>query len=151
MLDERLSFFSKAMPGSVGNHSEAPRIIDSTYGRKCLFCDETKDITLAHIVAGNMDVKYSVFGKPTYKNNLEIKSARNFLPLCGNAGKEGTCSCYNEFDKYLMTLLYQPFENVYRVYCLRRTFPKYNKKKNKKNKKTQRTTLRKVDFRYSVS
>ena len=39
-----------------------------------------------------------------------------------------------------MTLLYQPFENVYRVYCLCRTFPKYNTKKYKKNKKTQRTT-----------
>lgn len=124
MQDERLSFFSKAMPGSIGRHSEASRIINNTYGRRCLFCDETNDVSNAHIVAGNTDVNYSAFCKPKYKDNLEVKSARNFLPLCGAEGKDGTC--HNEFDKYLMTLLYQPFEGVYRVYCLRKTFPKYS-------------------------
>ena len=71
-----------------------------------------------------MNVDYSAFSKPTYKDKLDIHSARNVLPLCGNEGKKDTC--HNEFDKYLMTLIYQPFENCYRVYCLRQTFPKYH-------------------------
>ncbi len=38
--DERLAFFSKAMPGSSGKHSLASKYIDTKYGKKCLFCDE---------------------------------------------------------------------------------------------------------------
>jgi hypothetical protein len=122
--DDRIYFFSKAMPKSSGKHSIASRILDAAYGPRCLFCDETNDVTKAHIVAGNKDVDYSVFSKPNYIDNLDVKSPRNFIPLCGTDGKEGTC--HNEFDKYLMTLLYNPLQGTFEVRCLRDSFPKYD-------------------------
>jgi hypothetical protein len=121
--DERISFFNKAMPKSSGKHSIASATLDAFYGHRCLFCDETNDVTKAHIVAGNNDVNYSVFCKPHYRDDLDVKSPRNFIPLCGTDGKAGTC--HNEFDKYLMTLLYNPLLGTFEVRCLRDSFPKY--------------------------
>ena len=121
--DERLSLFSKAMGRSSGKHSVASRFIDETYGHRCLFCGETNDVTKAHIVAANKNADYSVFCKPLYRDDLDVKSPRNFIPLCGTDGKEGTC--HNEFDKYLMTLIYNPFEGKFAVRCLRESFPKF--------------------------
>jgi hypothetical protein len=43
-------------------------------------------------------------------------SARNFLPLCGTEGIYGTC--HDEFDKFRITLLYNPLRGVYTIYCL---------------------------------
>mmetsp|Transcript_24976 Transcript_24976/g.34336 ORF Transcript_24976/g.34336 Transcript_24976/m.34336 type:complete len:206 (-) Transcript_24976:113-730(-) len=123
MQDERLFFFSKAMPKSNVGHSIASKYIDETYGKRCLFCDETNGVTKAHIVAGNRDVDYSVFCQPKYIDNLDVKSPRNYIPLCGTDGKNGTC--YNEFDKFLMTLIYNPFQETFEVRCLRESFPKY--------------------------
>ena len=113
------------MPGSSGKHSLASKYIDTKYGKKCLFCGEEDNVvTKAHIVAGNQSVDYSAFSKPAYKDNLDVKSPRNFLPLCGMEGVEG--SCHNEFDKYLMTLIYNPIERIFVVRCLRNSFPKYH-------------------------
>ena len=86
----------------------ASKYIDANYGNKYLFCGEKNNVTKAHIVAGNRSVDYSAFSKPVYKDELDVKSPRNFLQLCGVVdGVEE--SCHNEFDKYLMTLIYNPF------------------------------------------
>ena len=80
------------MPKSSGRQSIASRFTDQRmYGNRCLFCDETSDITKAHIVAGKKRVDYSLFCQPLYIDELDVKSPRNFIPLCGNGGKEGTC------------------------------------------------------------
>jgi len=124
--DERLYFFSKAMPESIGSNKNSivSRTIQKDYHGRCLFCGEEMNVTKAHIVAGNNKVDYSPFSTPTYRDDLDVNSPRNFLPLCGNDGMDGTC--HNEFDKFLMTLLYNPFEKVFKVYCLRKSFHKYN-------------------------
>ncbi len=57
--DPRLAFFSVAMAASSGNHSVASKVVDECYGRKCLFCNETENISKAHLVAGNRYVDYS--------------------------------------------------------------------------------------------
>ena len=86
---------------------------------------EKNNVTKAHIVAGNRSVVYSALSKPVYKDELDLKSPRNFLPLCGVVdGVEE--SCHNEFDKYLMTLIYNPIERIFVVRCLRSSFPKYH-------------------------
>ena len=41
-----------------------------------------------------------------YVDELDSKSKRNFIPLCGTKGQAGTC--HNEFDNYGITLLYNP-------------------------------------------
>jgi hypothetical protein len=71
--DDRLAFFSKAMPESSGKHSLASKYIDTKYGKKFLFCGEEDNVvTKAHIVAGNQSVDYSAFSKPAYKDNLDL-------------------------------------------------------------------------------
>jgi hypothetical protein len=72
--------------------------------------------TMAHIVAGNSAVDYSAFGPPTYKDKLDVKSHRNFIPLCGTKGLAQ--SCHNEFDTFLLAFLYSPFEGAYKVISL---------------------------------
>ena len=124
--DPRLSYFSRAMPKSKGSHSTARKQIKNTYGQICLFCGSNVAVTLAHLVAGNEDVDYSAFGIPTYRDNLNFNSARNFIPLCGTLGMDGTC--HNEFDQYLITVVHNPFGeagNQYKLQCLRPGFAKY--------------------------
>ena len=114
------------MPKSKGSHSTASRQIKNTYGPICLFCGSNEGVTLAHLVAGNAYVDYSSFGIPTYREDLDVKSARNFIPLCGTLGMEG--SCHNEFDQYLITVVHNPFGeagNQYKIQCLRPDFAKY--------------------------
>jgi hypothetical protein len=123
-VDERLSFFSVAMPPSSGKHSNASKAIDNNYGKRCLFCGDTTNISKAHIVAGNHLVNYSCFGKPTYKDDLDCKSPRNFLPLCGTLGAFGTC--HDRFDKYLVTLLYNAINNTYYIYCFDPSWSRYS-------------------------
>ena len=138
--DPRLSFFSMAMPGSKGSHSTASKQIKKTYGLKCLFCGSDEAVTLAHLVAGNADVNYSPFGKPNYRDALDVKSPRNFILLCGTFGKRG--SCHNEFDNYLIGMVPVPLAVPLAVpleegashctlICLRPTFEKYEELNNK--------------------
>jgi hypothetical protein len=98
-------FFSNAMPKSSGKHSDASNTIRTEYGGRCLFCG-TIGATLAHLLAGNSAVNYASFGCPKYRDDLKIKSPRNFIPLCGSHGQIGTCR--NEFDCYKMSLLFNP-------------------------------------------
>ncbi len=116
-LDERMSFFSGLMPSSSGRHSVASKFIDETYHNTCLFCSSTDGVTKAHIVASNRKKDYSAFGtKNQYVNELDTKSPRNFLPLCGTKGMTGTC--HDFFDKYVLALLYHPFDKYFFLYSL---------------------------------
>lgn len=127
--DERLFYFSTAMAASSGKHSAASKAIKTKYKHKCLFCGSANP-TLAHLVAGNSHVDYSLFGtRNGYKSDLDVKSQRNFIPLCGTLGEIGTC--YHEFDTYKMSLLYDPLSQEYRVFCLDSKFAKYDEVNNK--------------------
>lgn len=114
--DDRLSFFSKVMY-STGKHSVASNQIrnSAVYGGRCAFCGSNNNITIAHLVAGNNYVDYSPFNVG-YSSPLDVKSSRNFLPLCGTLGAYGTC--HDEFDKFRITLLYSPFDSKYQIFCL---------------------------------
>jgi hypothetical protein len=107
-------------PGSSGKHSVASKFCEATYKKTCVFCgvkdSATLPVTNAHIVTSGCS-SYAVFGPPQYKNALDVKSPRNFLPLCGTLGRYPG-SCNDLFDKYLLTLLYNPFERNYKVWCL---------------------------------
>lgn len=114
--DDLLSFFSRVLR-STGRHSEASKQIrqSTVFGGKCAFCGTNNNITMAHIVAGVNGVDYSPFCDG-YSTPLDVKSARNFLPLCGTEGSYGTC--HDEFDKFRITLLYNPLRQAYTIYCL---------------------------------
>lgn len=114
--DVRLSYFSRVVR-STGKHSRASAQIRQSviYGGRCAFCQSSTSITMAHIVAGANDIDYSAFSDG-YESPLDVKSARNFLPLCGTLGSYGTC--HDEFDKYRITLLYRPLTQVYTIFCL---------------------------------
>ena len=115
--DDRLSFFSKVVR-STGKHSFASSCLrkSTVFSGCCAFCrTSTEQITMAHIVAGASDVDYTPFSVG-YKTPLDVKSPRNFLPLCGTEGRYGTC--HDEFDKFRITLLYNPFDQSYCIYCL---------------------------------
>jgi len=128
--DPRLFYFSVAMPRSTGSHSVASRVVRKCYGIKCLFCGETNDVSLAHLVAGNIAVDYSAFGKSNgYRDDLDVKSPRNFIPLCGSLGKVGTC--HDAFDKHLLTMLFNPMNNLYRVISFNSSFAKHAEVNNK--------------------
>ncbi len=88
----------------------------NSFDRPCMFCGATINTTNAHIVAGNKTIDYSPFQPPHYKTELNVKSPRNFLRLCGTEGMYNTC--YDEFDKFRITLLYNPFEQAYVIFCL---------------------------------
>ena len=130
--DPRLSYFSLRYFSVTMPHSTASKQIAKSYGQKCLFCGSTAGVTVAHLVAGNADVNYSVFGKPTYIDDLDVKSVRNFIPLCGAIGMEG--SCHNEFDNYLIGMVPIPLgegSNQCTLICLRPSFAKYKELNNK--------------------
>jgi hypothetical protein len=107
--DDRLSFFSRVVR-STGKHSEASAVFDNS----CAFCRTKTNISVAHIVPGANDVDYSPFCTG-YSTPLDEKSPRNFLPLCGYEGMKGTC--HDEFDKFRITLLYNPLRQAYTIYC----------------------------------
>jgi len=121
--DRRLRVFAQDMPASSGKHTYASGTINAMYGSTCIVCGSTENVTKAHIVASNITADYSAFGRPVYRDDLNAKSVRNFLPLCGVKGTNG--SCHREFDTYKMAILYDPTKSSYVCYCLDPTFPKY--------------------------
>jgi hypothetical protein len=129
--DERLYFFCRLMPPSSGKHTVAATTIWDLYDA-CVVCGMKKGInskgqstvTLAHIVAGSKKVRYTPFSTPRYVDDLDVSSNRNFLPLCGTDGEPE--SCHNEFDKYSLTFLYDPFLKTYKVLCLNKAWSKYD-------------------------
>ena len=115
--DKRLEYFGVGMTRSnVSVHDSIWRNVRTLYGNSCLFCGATYNITRAHIVAANKNVDYSVFGRANgYKDELDVLSPRNYIPLCGSLGVNG--SCHDAYDKHQIALMYNPFEQVYVLYC----------------------------------
>ncbi len=114
--DDRLVFFSRVVR-STGRHSTASKLIRNSkvYQNSCAFCGDTTLVTVTHIVPGGNYIDYTPFSKG-YVSELDIKSPRNYLPLCGTLGSYGTC--HDEFNKFRLTLLYRPFESRYTIFCL---------------------------------
>ena len=119
--DRRLHYFSHAVPGSSGKHSVANGLIDEYYDNQCLLCGAT-GATKAHLVVGTSELTYEEFNPPHYNTPLDVKSVRNFIPLCGILGQKGTC--HDAFDKYTVTMLCD-VSHTYYWYCLDRNFTHY--------------------------
>ena len=122
--DSRLFYFGAAAPSSSGKHSLADNYIDTFYRGRCVLCG-AGGATRAHLVSGSHETTYPEFGIPTYSDNLDVKSVRNFIPLCGTKGMKG--SCHDAFDTFRLTILFNPFGNNYYCYCLHeQDFRNYN-------------------------
>lgn len=90
--DPRLFFFSGVIRSVNGKHSQASKSIRDRY-KACVFCGKKDGLTMAHLISEveeSGDVSLSAFGKPTYVDNLDVKSSRNFILLCGTKGEQGS-------------------------------------------------------------
>lgn len=114
--DKRLLFFGAAAESSKGDHSAADKKIDSWYQKKCLICGVKEGVSRAHLVSGKSTTDFSPFGPPTYANALDVKSARNFIPLCGSLGEQG--SCHDAFDKFYITIVRNELTGTLFCYCI---------------------------------
>ena len=145
--DKRLIFFSKCVNGSnsrksrgsssnsgATNQSEsntdqvelktakdkmarAKKNIKSIFGdpMQCFMCGSETEVTIAHIVTSG-EADYSVYGTSGgYRDDLDVHSIRNFVPLCGREGMRGTC--HDAFDRYLVAIMYDPFQTKYFLLC----------------------------------
>lgn len=142
-FDTRLNFFARNAKGSHSYRSKssgstdgekqkqkiltfeakknAKNIFTTDGGSKlrCVICRNCDmpgiPITVAHIVSSGMD-DYSDFGvKNGYKDDLDVFSVRNFMPLCGTYGQEGTC--HDAIDKHLIHISYDAFKCSYFLMC----------------------------------
>lgn len=115
--DIRASFFKRSSPGSTGKHSDASKFINEsrTYDGKCVVCGTKKNVTKAHLIVNSLKLDYSCWNEPMYSTNFERLSPRNFLPLCGTLGEEGTC--HHLFDSYQLAILFRPFDGTYHSHC----------------------------------
>ena len=97
--------------------ARAKKNIKSIFGdpMKCFICCSVTDISIAHIVtSGEKD--YSVYGKSAgYRDDLDVHSIRNLVPLCGREGMRGTC--HDAFDKHLVAIMYNPLQTKYFLLC----------------------------------
>ena len=82
---------------------------------RCFICCSVTDISIAHIVTSGEE-DYSVFGKSAgYRDDLDVYSIRNLVPLCGREGMRDTC--HDAFDKYLVAIMYNPLQTKYFLLC----------------------------------
>ena len=121
--DPKLFYFSRKAAPSSGKHSTADNLVDEYYKGVCVLCGEV-GATRAHLISGNSTTVFEGFGPPRYKEGLDVKSVRNFLPLCGTFGEIGTC--HNEFDTYGLAILYNAIcgEPYHYCFCLNPKFAK---------------------------
>jgi hypothetical protein len=90
----------------------------------CIVCGAQFKLTDVHIVTARKDVDYSAFGTAGgYVNDLNVKCPRNFLRLCGTLGEKGTC--HDAFDHYHLTIVFNPFQRKFFVWCLNRSLPQH--------------------------
>ena len=96
---------------------DAKRQARSLFGSPmvCLICGTEDNISIAHIITtGEND--YSEYGIGFgYKSDLNVFSPGNFIPLCGHLGNRGTC--HDAFDRYLVSIVFNPFEKRYLLIC----------------------------------
>ena len=82
---------------------------------KCFFCGTAESVSIAHIV-NTGEANYSEFGRGAgYIGDLDVFSARNFIPLCGRHGQRD--SCHDAFDRYLVAIMYNPLATRYFLLC----------------------------------
>jgi hypothetical protein len=117
-LDHRMFLFGPAIKSIYGRHSVA-----SAYHKQhfsgCVFCGEEENATLAHLISEVQEsdsVSLAVFNHPCYKTDLDVKSPRNFIRLCGKKG-DGK-SCHDVFDFYRLSLMYDPAERNYIIFSV---------------------------------
>lgn len=118
--DPRLFFFSPVIRSKNGLHSKASKYHSTKYPN-CVFCGSDKDVTLAHLISEVQDgdgVSLAVFNRPVYVEDLDVKSPRNFLRLCGTKGVLGTC--HDAFDYFRLSLIYDPANQNYIIYAVDR-------------------------------
>jgi hypothetical protein len=64
------------------------------YGNKCAICEKEDDLTVAHILKSEEQCR-----------SLNIPwDNSNFITLCGNLGKDG--SCHHYFDSFQVSLIH---------------------------------------------
>jgi hypothetical protein len=65
---------------------------------------------MAHLISeiqeSDDNISLNVYNRPKYREDLDVKSPRNFLRLCGTKGAKGTC--HDAFDFYRLSLIYDP-------------------------------------------
>lgn len=120
--DPRLFFYSGVVKSRKGRHSVASEFHNREY-EKCVFCGTENNLSLAHLITeiqttdeSAKDISFDVFGPPTYKDDLDTKSPRNFLRLCGTKGQRGTC--HDLFDTFRLSLIYDPFKGDYQIFSV---------------------------------
>lgn len=91
------------------------------YWKACLFCRSRGKtplfaVTEAHIVNGiKHGLTYSSCNTTAgYKDDLQVDSNRNYVPLCGTLGQAG--SCHHLFDLFKLAILWNPFGQFYYLY-----------------------------------
>ena len=112
--DPRMFFFGPA----IRSHSVASRYHSAAFPR-CVFCGSDENVTMAHLISEIQDsdgVSLVVFNRPTYQEDLDVKSPRNFLRLCGTKGAEGTC--HDGFGYYCLSLIYDPAEQTFIIFTV---------------------------------
>lgn len=138
--DPRLFLYSPAVKSRNGKHSDASDYHKAAFP-KCVFCGAEDDVTMAHLISEVVPddlISLDAFGPPTYCDELDVKSRRNFIRLCGTKGERGTC--HDLFDNFRLSLLYDPANRNYiiiavdvesplhnKVICLSTDFPPYKR------------------------
>ena len=81
---------------------------------RCLCCGTTQSVTRAHLIPNSRSSDFSRYNNG-YDSPFDPVSPRNHIPLCGNKGTHGTC--HHLFDEGELTLLYNPFQELYFWHC----------------------------------
>lgn len=117
-VDTRVRMFGETIRGSDVSRSKTG---DSNqfYWSRCLFCGKQAQSSLkiseTHIINGVKGHDYSAFGKASgYKSDLDVRSTRNYIPLCGTLGVKSTC--HHEMDQFHVALLWNPFQQHFCLY-----------------------------------
>ena len=116
VIDARLKKLSSEINTDVGSSKSYKTEVKAKYNNSCLFCGSTVNLTVAHLIAHNSKEDYSAYGPPTYSSPIDLSSIRNRIVLCGT--KTGRGTCHNLFDHHNVMLLFNPFENVYKLRCV---------------------------------
>lgn len=117
--DPRFKIFTAAVGGSTISLKSAYRVeFNEHYQNKCLFCNSSSNLSRAYLVVGSKDdTIYADIRKDRgYKTDLEVDVMKNFILLCGSHGANDTC--HDDFDKYVVTLIYNPLTKEYLVFHL---------------------------------
>ena len=127
--DPRLAYFTGIVGSKNGSHKTATNYHKAKQYRcaLCGSCDQSK-LTMAHLIsevskddAETACLNFNCFGPPTYPDQLDTKSARNFMYLCGTKGQRG--SCHDMFDNFRIGLLYDPLNQDFVLFCVDEIHP----------------------------